>query len=116
MTDGFWRVYRAEWTVAYISDADGEEGTRECMQKFMAAYEGRVQPGEWRVVAWSESDPAGWPVMLEVRLPVMKGEYRDEQDARGHASEVDGTVVRENSGEEIAMLRHAALMTQEDSG
>jgi hypothetical protein len=115
-TSGFWRVYRDEWTVTHVSDADGEDGKRECMQRFVDGYQGRVRAGEWRIVSWSESDPGGWPWMLEVHLPVMKGEWCDRQDARIHAAEIGGSVVREDSREELEMLRRGAEMTRKSSG
>jgi hypothetical protein len=104
--EGFWRVYREEWTVAYVSDADGEEGALECREKFRSSYEGRVRPDGWRVVAWNEKNPGGWPWMLEIRLPVMKGEHVREQDADCHARETGAVVAREGSPEEREILRH----------
>ena len=113
--EGFWRVYRSEWVVEYVSDADGEEGTRECMRKFLDGYRCRVQDGDWRIVAWSETDPGGWPCMLEVHLPVMKGEYRNQKDADVHVRKTGGTVVREGSPEETGLLHRGAEMTRKES-
>lgn len=106
---GFWRVYCDEWTVVYVSDGDGEDGRRECMQKFMDGYQGRVRSGEWRIVSWSEVP--GWPWMLEVHQPVMKGEWCSRDDAAVHAREVDGTVVPEDSAAERELLRRGTEMT-----
>jgi hypothetical protein len=115
-TDGFWRVYRDEWAVEYVSDSDGEDGRRECMQKFIDDYQGLVRAGQWRVVPWSEAKSGEWPWMLELRLMVMKGEWRDRRDASGHASKVDGTVVQEDSPEERELLHRGIEMTRECSG
>jgi hypothetical protein len=115
-TSGFWRVYRDEWTVQHVSDADGEDGRRECMQRFIDDYQGQVRAGEWRVMAWSESESGEWPWMLEVHLPVMKGEWRDQRDALEHAHQVDGTVVLEDSPEERELLRRGTEMTRKPSG
>ena len=94
----FWRVYRTEWAVAYVSDVDGKAGRVEC--------EGRGgKDHEWRAVPWSKSNPEGWPWVLEVRRPVLKGEYRDVGDAAKHAAEIGGQAVLEGSPEDKAIRR-----------
>ena len=57
---------------------------------------------------WSEADPQGWPWITEILLPVMKGEYRGQEDARKHAAEIGGTAVQEDSPEERKLLHPAA--------
>lgn len=101
----FWRVYRDEWTVAYVSDADGNAGQRECMERSAGKKD-----GSFRLMAWSETDPNGWPWMLEVRFPVMKGEFMHRGDAATFAAEVGGIVVREGSTEDKEMLRRCQSM------
>lgn len=111
--DGFWRVYRAEWNVAHVSDADGEDGRSECTKR---GEQSGVPQGYWRAAAWSETNPEGWPWMLEVRLAVLKGEHRDEAAARSHASAIGGTAVRENSPEDKRLQSELTTTLRRISG
>lgn len=106
MTEGFWRVYRTEWSVAYVSDANGEDGKQECIDVLGSGFDASV----WRIVPWSESNPEGWPWMLEAHLPVMKGEFTGEQDALDWSTEIGGAVAREGSREDKQMQRYQAAV------
>lgn len=110
MVGEFWRVYVREWTVAYISDTEGDAGRAECEAKFADAYGGRVRDDEWRVEPFSLTDPGGWPWMLMLRLPVMKGEYPTRPLAQDHATRVDGEVVQEHSTRDQGLIRYGQLM------
>lgn len=72
-----WRVWEQHWIIAYTSDADGEDGEQECREHFQARYQGNVHDKEWRVVP---SDKY-WPATLQLKLPVVVGEYRTRQQA-----------------------------------
>lgn len=109
---GFWRVWLDEWSVVYVSDTDGEPAERECQDRFSESYEDKVQVGGWRIVPWSTDEPGGWPWMLEVRLPVMKGEYRDEAAATDHASRIGGIVAREGSQMDRKIQRYEKDLTR----
>jgi hypothetical protein len=56
--------------------------------------------------------------MLEVRLPVMKGEFRDRRDAVSLSRSLEGSVsaVREGSQEEKELLHRGAEITRKGSG
>jgi hypothetical protein len=103
-SDRFWRVYRVEWCVAYASDADGAAGELECRRKFEQEFAGKISPEDWRLVSWNERFRDVWPMMLELRLPVMKGEYRHRPDALRHASSIDSRVLLEGSQDEKKLL------------
>jgi hypothetical protein len=115
-SDRFWRVYRDEWSVVYCSDTDGADGRAECGQRFRKDYEGRVLPEDCRLVPWSLTVQEWWPWMLELRLPVMKGEYSSRPLALEHAHKIDGRVVLEGSREDKKILGYGKKMLREDSG
>jgi hypothetical protein len=117
----FWRVYVREWVVAYISDTDGRDGMKECIQRFSEVYEGKVRPEEWRVEPWSLKFPPGWPWMLMLLLPVMKAEYVSRPLALDCARKIDGrmwlvTVVLEGSKADKKLLNYGKRMLREGSG
>jgi hypothetical protein len=101
----FWRVYRTEWSVVYVSDSDGEAGKQECLKRFEESFRDSGHFMDWRVVAWSESDPDGWAYMLELQQPVLKGEYRDRPTALIHAREIGGKAIMEGSREDTKIRR-----------
>lgn len=115
--EGFWRVYAPEWTVAHVSDADGEGGRAECEEVYRSRYNGQVPEGDWRAEPWSAGHPGEWPWTLEIRLPVMKGEFRLREDAEAVAAGMGGVVECEGSEAELAM-RHQVrdLVTRKGSG
>lgn len=109
-----WRVYCDEWSVAYVSEVDG--GSQECTDRFRSHYEGSVGQDEWRVAPWSEEDPGGWPWMLELRVPVMKGEYLSEDVAEGVASRLAGKVAREGSDLDAQLQRRGNVLIRKAQG
>jgi hypothetical protein len=110
----FWRVYKSEWVVTYTSDAEGEDGERECEQKFVEVYEGRVRSDDSRTVPWSLSHPEWWPWLLELRLPTMKGEYSSRPLALEYARKIDGEVVLEGSRADKRILGYGKLMLRRE--
>jgi hypothetical protein len=108
--DRFWRVYRPEWSVHHVSDTDGEDGRQECVQRFINQYKGRILPEDSRMVPWSLTAPEWWPWMLELRLPVMKGEYKGRPLALEHAHRIDGVVVFEGGRGEERLLSYGRRM------
>jgi hypothetical protein len=107
----FWRVYRFEWAVVFISDSAGENGIRECQQRFDAEYDGKVRV--WRLGPWSLTEPDSWPWALELMLPVMKGEYTSRPPALEHAHKIDGAAVLEGSKEDKKLLNYGKRMLRE---
>jgi hypothetical protein len=105
---GFWRVYREEWTVAHVSDADGDSGHLECDAKMSGADDQL----SWRIVPWSETEPGRWPWMLEVHLPVMKGEFTTPEGAESYAAAIGGTVAAEGSAEDKEFQRRQSVLTK----
>lgn len=105
---GLWRVYREEWTVAHVSAADGS--AQECSDWFTAHFEEAVGSADWRVVPWSQEDPGGWPWMLELRLPVLKGEYLSRDVAEGVAVRIGGDLAREGSEKDLQLQRRGDIL------
>lgn len=111
----FWRVYRFEWAVVYISDSNGENGIRECQQRFDTTYEGKVR--QWRLGPWSLSSPDAWPWGLELMLPVLKGEHVNRPLALEHAHKIDdAAVVLEGSKADKKLVNYGKRMLREGSG
>jgi hypothetical protein len=109
----FWRVYRLEWSVVFISDSDGENGIRECLRQYESVYAGKVKPSDYRLGPWSLTEPDAWPWALELLLPVMKGEYVNRPLALGHAHKIDGVVVLEGSTANKTLLNYGKRMLRE---
>jgi hypothetical protein len=114
-SDRFWRIYKTEWCVAYVSDTDGSEGKRECVKWYQEQYTGRVREDDWGLEAWSGNLPDSWPWMLMLRLPVMKGEYTGRPAALAYASEIKGLVVLEGSKADLKLLSYGKKMMREGS-
>ncbi len=111
----FWRVYKQEWCVVYISDTEGHDGMVECQQRYGTSYRGRVRPDEWRLGPWSLMAPELWPWGLELFLPVMKGEYVSRPSALDRAHKIEGVVVLEGSKADRRLLNYGRRMLREDS-
>jgi len=110
-----WRVYLREWLIVYTSDAAGPEGVDECWDHFAGKYKGRVRDQDRQVAATSSDRPGAYPYRLELRLPNLKGEYKDEADAvllsAEHAGiEEQPRVVRRGSPEEQELLGYGRKM------
>jgi hypothetical protein len=104
-----WRVYLPEWLIVYSSNAFTEQGKAECLQHFADRYAGRVREEDWRVVCSVTSKPGGWPYLLELRLPNLRGEFKDRQDVPVYDAE-DAYLVRRGSAEEQALLEYGKKM------
>jgi hypothetical protein len=118
MTDEqrFWRVYKQEWAVAYVSDTDGQVGMEQCQERYGKVYKGKVRPEEWRVEPWSLLFPLRWPWMLVLFLPIMRGEHVSRPAALEHAHKIDGVVVLEGSKADKKLLNYGKRMLRDDSG
>lgn len=75
-----YRVWAKEWVAVYTSDSDGEQGVLECREQFEGHYEGNVRDSE---VKTADAGP-GWPATLELYLPNVVAECRDETAAQLH--------------------------------
>lgn len=71
-TEPTWRVYQPEWLTVYVPD--GQEDGQKAWDRFAAVYQGRVRDEDVRVL----EDPH---VQLQVRLPNLKGEFKDRDEA-----------------------------------
>lgn len=77
-----WRVYLKEWQIVYTCDAKGDEGMAEGKKVVAERYEGRVQPEDMELFTqWSDETP-DWPCFVRLRLPCLRGEFRDIEDAK----------------------------------
>jgi hypothetical protein len=117
-TEPTWRAYLTEWLIVWTSDASGPEGADECWDYFERKYKGRVREDDRRVVpAIAGVAPGGHPYCVQLRLPGLRGEYKDYSDAVALASELlDGhegalcVVVQRGSSEEKALLEYGKKM------
>jgi len=113
--DATWRVYLAEWLIVYTSDELEVIGQRECEAVFARKYQGRLRDGDWRIRNPGAFRPGRR--VLQLRLPNLKGEYKDNADAVALASELmdahpDGPcdVVHRGSAGEQALLDYSRKM------
>jgi hypothetical protein len=111
----FWRAYKLEWCVVYVSDTDGQDGEQECQRRFNDVYLGKVRPVDCRLVPWSLALPEQWPWMLELLLPSMKGEYTGRASALEHARKIEGVVALEGSKADRKLLDYGKRMLREGS-
>lgn len=100
-----WCVYRPEWIQVYTSRCFGLSGREECLQSFERSRKGTVGDGEWRLV--QARQPAGLGTWrLELKLPTLKGEWKERQDAEQHRERLGSgaVVVPWGSAEEARLL------------
>jgi len=110
-----WRVYLPEWLTVYTSDASGSlDGGLDCLSWFRRSYSGRVRLEDHRVVpaaAAAEMDSYR-PYCLQLRLPNLKGEFKDRNQAADLLQAMGGTdgLVRCGSPQEQALLDYGRKM------
>jgi len=95
-----WRVYHHEWITVFRSQHHGLLARKEIDNFYGVKYKGRVKPEDVRVIPTSPKNQDEWPWLLQLFLPNMRGEFRDEVDARAYAKSMDFTapvVVIKNS-------------------
>lgn len=103
-TETTWCVYLPEWVRVHVSTTYGPAGQEECGRAFTEHYLGKVRSDDWRICRQSRGDPSRY--RLELRLPNLKGEYKDKDKADGDVSRLgSGAVVVEwGSPEEDRLL------------
>ncbi len=113
-SDATWRVYLNEWVTFYSSDAFGPDGQAECLQYFRRKYRGRVRDEDWRVVPGAGVERAArFPYCVQLYLPNLRGEFKDEADARMLRLEHIGeavSVVQRGSPQEQDLLAYGTKM------
>jgi hypothetical protein len=107
-----WRVYVREWMIVYTSDSSGPEGADECWDHFERLYKGRVRKMDRQVITDS---PHVHPYLLKLRLPNLKGEFRDQADARVLVSDLvdagcSSYMVQRGSEDEKVLLDYGRKM------
>lgn len=103
-TDDVYRLYRPEWVIAYgttrgPADADEKDMLVRTMQYFRDHYEGRVRPEDVRFSVTNQSTTYAI-ARLDIRMPVLKGEFKFAFLAERHANEQgwsDWQIVARNS-------------------
>jgi hypothetical protein len=100
-----WRVYRPEWLTVYVSDRLEVEGQDQCQVRFRD-YAGRVRSEDWRLCPVGSVRPARYKLM--VRLPNLKGEFKEESKARKLLATLGGqaVLVTQGSAEERELLAY----------
>jgi|SRR5215475_9231837 len=102
-----WCVYRREWTEVYRNGT--LMGREACRQAYLKGWAGKVGPEEWRLVTAGMREPFSWT--LEIMLPNLKGEYKDQKRAEVLQKELPGSVVvLWGSKEEEALLDYGTRM------
>lgn len=114
--DVTWRLYRAEWLIVYTSDQTGQDGKAECRAAYARKYGGRVRPEDVRVVPAIMGRLGGdGPHCVQLRLPNLKGEFKNPEDALALGQELAAAgstcdLVRRGSPEEQALLDYGKKM------
>jgi len=111
-----WRLYAPDWLTVFTSTKDGEAGKQECLGNFSERFEGRVDDGDWQIVI---PESGGWLTFLQVRLPVLKGEFTDERAVHRRAGEFEGLpyrIVRRGSPEERELQAYGRRRLQGSGG
>lgn len=78
-----WCVYLSEYVTVYSSEARGVDGREECVAEFDRRYREKVPDEGWRL---KNAGVRPYRYQLQVQLPTLKGEYKDEGEARDRAS------------------------------
>lgn len=106
-TEPTWRVYLAEWLVVHSCEGDSPE----CWDHFAEKYAGRVRDEDRRVRVTDTGQ------RLELRLPNLKGEFKDKAEADRLATELFESpsgcvpeVVPRGSEQEKALLDYGKKM------
>lgn len=86
MTDpASWRIYRDEWLVAFVAfPQDGQSAQERAEVHFARHYRGKVLDCDVRFVAGPEAYGSR-AVVLELRLPNMRGEFKTRELAQEFA-------------------------------
>jgi hypothetical protein len=96
-------VYVTEFVPVYTSDSAGVLGLEECRSIFADKYARRVADEEWRVTAMRQQ-PSRY--RLELLLPNLRSEWKDENDALDEAEKAgDGAVLVEKGSREEDELK-----------
>lgn len=100
-TEPTWRVYLPEWQFVYTSDVLGEPGIDECLIFYRQRYEGRVREEDWRTVPAVMGARGPQPQALQLRLPNLRGEFKDYDTAVEWASHLADQIP---SGDQVAVV------------
>jgi hypothetical protein len=87
--DAIWKVYVQDWTIAYSSDARGEDGKAECQRVLEERWNGRVELEDVFIRTVGSHHP---PYCIWLRLPQLQGEWKSRERAEAQAREITGTL------------------------
>jgi hypothetical protein len=106
-----WRLYVPEFTEVYTSDSAGVLGHEECRSVFADRYRGRVPLTDCRIVPMRSAQPSRY--RLELLLPNLRGEWKDEDDAKQAYAVAD--LARDDKPDEQrpVLVRHGSKEEQE---
>lgn len=106
-----WRVYLREWLTVYTSDYNGERGMAECLQHLTQKYAGRVRVEDWQTVVADPMRPDGSARWLKLRLPNLRGEFKDRAEAMDWCIQLPhAQLVQRGSDEEKELLAYGKKM------
>jgi hypothetical protein len=105
---GTWCLYVTEFTEVYTSDSAGVLGQEECRALFTDKYARRVGEQDYRIVPMRDRQPSRY--RLELLLPNLRGEWKDEIEALDQAEKAEkpgaiGVVLVERGSREEAELK-----------
>lgn len=102
-TDTTWCVYLPEWVRVHVSVAHGQGGQEECKHVFTERFLRKVRQDDWRIRPDRGNPPR---YRLELRLPNLKGEFKDDREARDLADRLgaEAILVEWGSAEEDRLM------------
>lgn len=84
-----WCVYQPEFVTVYASEARGNDGRDECVAMFDRHWRGKIEDEDWRL---KNIGVRPYRYELQLKLPNLKGEYKDEGLARDRAGQLSRAV------------------------
>ena len=85
-----WCVYQPDWVEVRRTSVPG--GRDLLAAVFRSDWKGKVGDDDWRLAGFGKRDQPSW--ILELKLPCLKGEFKDKELAEQHAGTLgEGAVV-----------------------
>lgn len=102
-TADLYRVYVRDWLIHYTTDATGEDGIAEALRVYTERYAGRVHSDDYKIY----SHGPAYSAVVQLRVPVLRGEFKHEADALAEAENLEGAeVVVRNSASDYKLREY----------